>query len=56
MNDRGITATYLLSPLAKVTNLEKSTQFKLEKYHNSNRAYDLLIQKKQYQLLYMTIC
>ena len=44
MNDRGsIIATYLLSPLAKITNPENSTQFKLVKAHNSNRVNDLLI-------------
>ena len=31
MNDRGILATYLLSPLSKITNPENTTQFKLEK-------------------------
>ena len=43
MNDRGIIATYLLSPLAKITNLENSTQFKLVKDQNSNRVNDLLM-------------
>ena len=43
MNDRDITATYLLSPLAKINNPENSTQFKLVKAHNSNRVNDLLI-------------
>ena len=45
MNDRGILACYLLSPLSKVTNIENSTQFKLVKDHNSNRVNDLLINK-----------
>ena len=42
LNDRGIIATYLLSPLAKIFNPENSTQFKLIKDHNSNRINDLL--------------
>ena len=43
MNDRGIIASYLLSPLAKITNPEISTQFKLVKDSSSNRVNDLLI-------------
>ena len=43
MNDRGILATYLMSPLSKITNPENTTQFKLVKDHNSNRVNDLLI-------------
>ena len=43
MNDRGIIATSLLSPLAKITNPENNTQFRLVKDHNSNRVNDLLI-------------
>ena len=31
LNDRGLIATYLLSPLAKITNSENSTQFKFVK-------------------------
>ena len=45
MNDRGIIVTYLLSSLAKITNPENSTQFKLVKDHNSNRVNDLGINK-----------
>ena len=45
MNDRGILATYLMSPLSKITNLENSSQFKLTKDRNSNRVNDLLIHK-----------
>ena len=41
MNDRGIIASYLLSPLAKITNPENSTKFKLVKDSNSNRVNDL---------------
>ena len=43
MNDRGIIASYLLSPLAKITNFENTTQFKLVKDSSSNRVNDLLI-------------
>ena len=43
MNDRGTLATYLMSPLSKITNLENSSQFKIVKDHNSNRVKDLLI-------------
>ena len=47
MNDRGIIASYLLSPLAKITNPENSTQFKLVKHSSSNRVNDLLIHNTQ---------
>ena len=43
MNDRGILASYLMSPLSKITNPENSTQFKLVKDSSSNRVNDLLI-------------
>ena len=43
MNDRGILASYLMSPLSKVTNPEKTTQFKLVKDASSNRVNDLNI-------------
>ena len=42
MNDRGILASYILSPLSKITNLEKASQFKLVKDPNSNRVNELL--------------
>ena len=45
MNDRGILATYLMSPLSKITNPENTSQFKLVKDHNSNRVNDLKINK-----------
>ena len=32
MNDRGIIASYLMSPLSKITNPENTTQFKLKKF------------------------
>ena len=43
MNDRGILASFLMSPLSKVTNPENTSQFKLVKDSNSNRVNDLLI-------------
>ena len=43
MNDRGVLATYLMSPLSKITNPENTTQFKLEKDPSSNRVNDLKI-------------
>ena len=43
MNDRGILATFLMSPLSRITNPENSSQFKLVKDHNSNRVNDLKI-------------
>ena len=45
MNDRGILATYLMSPVSKITNRENTTQFKLVKDSNSNRVNDLKINK-----------
>ena len=46
MNNRGILASYLMSPLSKITNPENSTQFKLVKDPNSNRVNDLLLKNK----------
>ena len=43
MNDRGIIASYLMSLLSKITNLENTSQFNLVKDHNSNRVNDLKI-------------
>ena len=43
MNDRGILASYLMSPLSIITNPENTTQFKLVKDSNSNRVNDLKI-------------
>ena len=43
MNDRGILASYFMSPLSKITNPQNSTQFKLVKDPNSNRVKDLKI-------------
>ena len=56
MNDRGILASYLLSPLCKITNSENTTQFKLVKDSNSNRILLICYYTAQYQLLSMTIC
>ena len=41
--DGGILATYSMCPSSKITNLENTSQIKLEKSHNSNRVNDLLI-------------
>ena len=43
MNDRCILASYLMSPLSKITNPENTTQFKLIKDSSSNRVNDLKI-------------
>ena len=43
MNDRGILASYLMSPLSKITNPENTRQFKLVKDSNSNGVNDLKI-------------
>ena len=43
MIDRGILASYLMSPLSIITNRENTTQFKLVKDSNSNRVNDLKI-------------
>ena len=45
MNDRGILATYLMSPLSKNTNPANDSQFKLVRDSNSNRVNDLKINK-----------
>ena len=41
--DRGILASYLMSPLSKITNPENTSQFKLVKDSSSSRVNDLLI-------------
>ena len=46
MNDRGILATYLMSPLSKITNPQNTSQFKLVKDSSSNRVNDLLMKNK----------
>ena len=45
MDDRGILASYLMSPLSKITNPEKTSQFRLVKVSNSYRVNDLKINK-----------
>ena len=45
VNDRGIIANYLLSPLSKITNSDHNSQFNLVKDPNSKRVNDLLINK-----------
>ena len=45
MNDRGILATCLMSPLSRITNPENSSQFQLVKDSSSNRVNDLKINK-----------
>ena len=41
MNDRGILATYLMSPLSRITNPDNVIQFRLVKDSSSNRVNDL---------------
>ena len=55
MNDRGITASYFLATLFKITNFEITTQFSLAKDSNSNRVNDLL-RRNSIQSLYITFC
>ena len=43
MNERGILASFLMSPLSKITNPETTTQFETVKTSSSNRVNDLLI-------------
>ena len=45
LSDRGIPASYLLSPLYKMTNPEHTSQHKLVKGPDLNRVNDLLINK-----------
>ena len=45
MNQRGTLATYLMSPLSRITNPENASQFKLVKDPSSNRVNDLKINK-----------
>ena len=52
MNDRGILATYLMSPLSKITNPENTSQFKLVKDSSSNRVNDLKIHNSIPNTLY----
>ena len=52
MNYRGIIATYLLSPLSKISNPESTSQFKLIRHYTSNRVNDLLIHNTKPVTLY----
>ena len=45
MNDRGILATYLMSPLSRITNPDNASQFRLVNDSSSNRVNDLKINK-----------
>ena len=45
MKDRGILASYLLSPLSIIRNHELTSQYKLLKEPQSNRVNDRLINK-----------
>ena len=45
VNDRGILATYLMSPLSRITNPDNASQFRLVKDSCSNRVNDLKINK-----------
>ena len=45
MNNRGLLATYLMSPLSRITNPDNASQFKLVKDSSSNRINDLKINK-----------
>ena len=45
MKNRGIIASYLMSPLSKITNPEHTSEFELVKDPNSNRVNDLLLNK-----------
>ena len=55
MNDRGVIASYLLSPLAKIFNPENATQFKLINDSTSDRVNDSKINKSIPFTLYSNI-
>ena len=52
MNDRGILASYLMSPLSKITNPENTSQFKLVNDSSSKRVIDLLRHNSIYRRRY----
>ena len=52
MKDRVLLASYLLSPLSKITDLENNSRFILVENSNSNRVKDLLIHKTKPVTLY----
>ena len=55
MNDRGIIASYLLSPLSEIFNPENTNQFKLVKDFNSDGVNDLEINNSKPITLYNNI-
>ena len=55
MNDRGLIASYLMSPLSEITNPENTSQFKLVKYSTSNRFIAFLIHNTK-PIIYMKNC
>ena len=55
LNDRGIRASYLLSPLSIVTNTEKKSQFNLLKDSNLNKVNDLLTHYTKTVISYNTL-
>ena len=52
MNDRGILASYLMSPLSKITNPENTSPLKLVKDSSSNKVNDLKIHNSKPITLY----
>ena len=52
MNDRGMIASFPMSPLSIITNLEHTSQFKLVKDVDLKRDNDLLINKTKPVTLY----
>ena len=55
MNDRCLIASFLMSPLSKITNPGNTTQFKLVKDSNSNRFNGLLIHNTIPVTLYVNL-
>ena len=55
MNDRGILASYLMSPLSKITNPENTSQFNLVKDPSSKRVNNLKIHNSIPIILYGNI-
>ena len=55
MNDRGKLASFLMSPLSKLTNPEHTGQFKLLEDPRSNRVNDLLIHYTKPVALYINL-
>ena len=55
MNEKGIIATYVLSPLSKITNPEHTSQYKLVKYPSSNMVNFLLTNKTTPVTLYNSL-